>query len=59
MSELSHVDASGTARMVDVGAKPETERMARATGTIRMQSGYVSARSNGQSRKLITHRLGD
>jgi len=33
---LSHVDASGAARMVDVSAKGETARTARATGTIRM-----------------------
>ena len=33
---LSHVQADGTARMVDVSAKPDTSRMARATGTIRM-----------------------
>ncbi len=34
--ELSHVSESGEARMVDVSAKPETDRMARATGLIRM-----------------------
>lgn len=33
---LSHVGARSTARMVDVGAKPATERRARATGEIRM-----------------------
>ncbi len=33
---LSHVGARGTARMVDVGAKPATERRARAAGEIRM-----------------------
>ena len=37
MSELSHVDASGNARMVDVGAKPETVREARARGAVVMQ----------------------
>lgn len=30
MTELSHIDARGRARMVDVGAKEETERVARA-----------------------------
>ena len=35
-SDLTHVDASGQARMVDVSAKPETERVARAHGEIRM-----------------------
>jgi cyclic pyranopterin phosphate synthase len=33
---LSHLDAGGTARMVDVSAKPETERTARARGRVRM-----------------------
>ncbi len=34
---LTHVDAEGNARMVDVGAKPETERIAIASGNIRMK----------------------
>ena len=33
---LTHVAGDGTARMVDVGAKPDTARMARATGWISM-----------------------
>lgn len=33
---LTHIDADGTARMVDVGAKPETQRLAIASGCIRM-----------------------
>jgi len=37
MKKLSHVDSSGEARMVDVGAKPVSERFARATGSIRMK----------------------
>ena len=36
MSSLSHFDDSGASRMVDVGAKPETERMARASAVVRM-----------------------
>jgi cyclic pyranopterin phosphate synthase len=36
MSTLSHFDDSGASRMVDVGAKPETERLARASGVVRM-----------------------
>ena len=43
MSELTHLDAHGTARMVDVGGKAETERMARATGTIRMEQATLRA----------------
>jgi cyclic pyranopterin phosphate synthase len=34
--ELSHFDATGASRMVDVSAKPETERTARASGHVRM-----------------------
>jgi cyclic pyranopterin phosphate synthase len=34
--ELTHFDATGASRMVDVGGKPETLRTARASGTIRM-----------------------
>jgi len=34
--KLSHFDSSGQAHMVNVGDKPETRRVARASGTIRM-----------------------
>jgi cyclic pyranopterin phosphate synthase len=40
---LSHVDARGVARMVDVGAKAVTARMARATGEIRMRAETLDA----------------
>jgi len=33
---LTHLDAKGRARMVEVGAKPETERVAVASGEVRM-----------------------
>jgi cyclic pyranopterin phosphate synthase len=36
MSTLSHFDEQGASRMVDTTAKPETERMARASGVVRM-----------------------
>jgi cyclic pyranopterin phosphate synthase len=36
MSGLSHFDAQGASRMVDVGQKPTTARMARASGQVRM-----------------------
>jgi cyclic pyranopterin phosphate synthase len=36
MSELTHLDAEGRARMVDVSAKPETARRAVARGRIRL-----------------------
>src|SRR5437764_3537959 len=37
MSSLTHFDESGASRMVDVGAKPETHRSARASALVRMQ----------------------
>ena len=43
MSDLSHVDDQGRARMVDVSAKPVTPRMARATGSIQMQRETLEA----------------
>jgi cyclic pyranopterin monophosphate synthase len=36
-SDLTHFDEHGASRMVDVGAKPATERMARASGAVKMQ----------------------
>jgi cyclic pyranopterin phosphate synthase len=38
MSELSHVDASGAVRMVDVGDKPLMRRRAVARATVRMSA---------------------
>ena len=35
-AQLSHVASDGSARMVDVSNKPDTARMARAVGSIRM-----------------------
>lgn len=44
---LSHVDADGRARMVDVGTKPVTDRAARAEGVIRMSSeAFEAVRAN-------------
>ena len=36
MSDLSHVDESGSVRMVDVGAKPLSRRRAVARGSVQM-----------------------
>jgi cyclic pyranopterin phosphate synthase len=36
VSELTHLDAQGTARMVDVGDKPATDRRAIARAVVRM-----------------------
>ena len=38
MEELTHMDASGRPRMVDVTGKPDTNREAVAKGTVRMQA---------------------
>lgn len=43
MSRLTHLDKSGAARMVDVGAKPETRRVAVAEGRIRMGAEALAA----------------
>jgi len=43
MKDLSHVDAEGRARMVDVGAKTESARTARAEGSIRMSAETLDA----------------
>lgn len=43
MSELTHLDRQGNAIMVDVGHKENTERMARAIGTIQMNADAFSA----------------
>jgi len=43
MSDLSHVDGEGRARMVDVSGKDVTVRLARATGAIRMQRETLEA----------------
>ena len=38
MSQLSHLDENGRARMVDVSGKPETARVAIAAGLVRMSA---------------------
>jgi len=48
---LTHLDETGTARMVDVGAKPATQRMAKADGIIRMSSEALAAIKAGDAPK--------
>ena len=48
---LTHFDAAGRAHMVDVGAKPATHRVARATGVIRMQPATLAAIAGGTAAK--------
>jgi len=42
MTELSHIDARGQARMVDVGGKDETDRAARAEARVVMAAGTLA-----------------
>jgi cyclic pyranopterin phosphate synthase len=44
---LTHFDETGAARMVDVGAKPETERVAIASGTVVMERATATAVRSG------------
>ncbi len=48
---LSHFDAQGQAHMVDVAGKAETRRIARATGSIRMQAATLAAITAGSAKK--------
>ena len=48
---LSHFDAAGQAHMVDVGAKQETARVARAGGRIRMASATFGLIKAGSAKK--------
>ncbi len=48
---LTHFDASGRARMVDVGAKAETERIAVARGTVEMQPETLRLILEGRAKK--------
>lgn len=50
-SPLTHFDAQGQAHMVDVGAKDETHRVARATGTIRMLPATFELIAQGRAAK--------
>lgn len=47
MAELTHLDAQGKARMVDVGGKAQTVRLAIASGRIRMGEAVLSAIREG------------
>ena len=50
-SPLTHFDAQGQAHMVDVSAKGETHRIARASGVIRMQAATFTLIERGQAEK--------
>jgi cyclic pyranopterin phosphate synthase len=50
-SSLTHFDAQGQAHMVDVAEKAETQRLARATGTIRMKPETLALIESGSAKK--------
>ncbi len=50
-SPLTHFDAQGQAHMVDVSAKAETHRTARASGVIRMLPATLALIESGNSKK--------
>lgn len=51
MSELSHFDDEGNIRMVDVGAKATTSRVAVASGRVRLNPDTVAAIRNNANPK--------
>ena len=60
MADLTHLDAAGNARMVDVGAKAETARTATASGSIAMNAAALAAIRDGSVPKgdvLATARI--
>lgn len=60
MNKLTHLDEQGRARMVDVGGKAETARIAIASGRIRMSEPALAAIRDGNVAKgdvLATARI--
>jgi cyclic pyranopterin phosphate synthase len=51
MSKLTHIDSTGRARMVDVGDKPVTKRMAVAKGEVHMKRATFDLIRDGQVKK--------
>src|SRR5215510_4248605 len=49
--KLTHLDEQGRARMVDVGHKPDTERIAIARGEIHMKKVTLDLIRSGQIKK--------
>ena len=50
-TKLSHLDAQGQAKMVDVGAKPDSERVAVAQGRITMRPQTLALIQAGEVKK--------
>ena len=51
IEKLSHLDESGKARMVDVGDKPITDRVAIAKGEVHMQAETLALIEQGEIKK--------
>ena len=51
MSGLSHFDDRGQAHMVDVSDKPVTDRIAVATGAVRMTAETLQLITEGRAKK--------
>jgi cyclic pyranopterin phosphate synthase len=51
MPDLTHLDESGHARMVDVGSKPDTERIAAARGEVHVSTETLALVRDGTAAK--------
>ena len=51
MAELTHIDSQGQARMVDVSAKPDSERLAVANGFVSMAPSTLALIAEGRAAK--------
>jgi len=50
-NHLTHLDKNGHAHMVDIGAKPDSERSASAYGEVKITPGTMEIIKNGYSKK--------
>src|SRR5260370_15306954 len=51
MKKLTHLDDKGAVRMVDVGAKPDTDRRAVARGLLRVSAETLALVRDGKTKK--------
>ena len=51
MTELTHIDSAGEARMVDVGSKPATDRVGVAEGTVLVEAATLDLIISGNAKK--------
>jgi cyclic pyranopterin phosphate synthase len=59
MADLTHLDEDGRARMVDVSAKPETDRFAAAHGFVRMDDATLALVLSGRAAKGDVARIAE